>query len=121
VQKIWRGNPESKMKKVLFICSKHELRSPTAETIFKNSEDMDVRSAGLDVNAHARVSDDDIAWADYIFVMEKQHEYKLRNRFSGKIKNKKIFNLNIEDKYQYMDAELIKILKRKVHRFFDVQ
>jgi predicted protein tyrosine phosphatase len=112
---------ESQMKKILFICSKHELRSPTAENIFKNSENMDVRSAGLDVNANVRVSDEDIEWADYIFVMEKQHEYKLKNRFSGKINNKKIYILNIEDKYQYMDAELIKILKRKVPRFFEVQ
>ena len=109
------------MKKVLFICSKHELRSPTAENIFKNSGNMEVRSAGLDVNANVRVSDEDIEWADYIFVMEKQHEYKLKNRFSGKLGGKKIYNLDIEDKYPFMDTELIRIIKRKVPGFLKTQ
>lgn len=108
------------MKKILFICSKHELRSPTAENIFKKSDNLEVRSAGLDVNANVRVSDEDIEWADCIFVMEKQHEYKLKNRFSGKLGNKKIYNLDIEDKYPFMDTELVKILRRKVPRFLEI-
>ena len=93
------------------------MRSPTAEKVFKNSENLEVRSAGLDVNANVRVNDEDVEWADYIFVMEKQHEYKLKNRFSGKLGGKKIYNLDIEDKYPFMDTELISILKRKVSRF----
>jgi len=109
------------MEKVLFLCSKNEQRSPTAENIFKKYKNLDVRSAGLDPDANARVCEDDIEWADYIFVMEKQHEYKLKNRFGEKVKSKKIYVLNIEDKYTFMDAELVKILKRKVPRFFEVK
>lgn len=108
------------MKKILFICSKHQLRSPTAENIFKKREDLDVRSAGMDINADRRVSDEDVEWAEYIFVMEKQHVFQLKNRFGGKLINKKIFNLEIEDRYRFMDSELVRILKRKVPRLLGI-
>ncbi|WP_229814764.1 arsenate reductase/protein-tyrosine-phosphatase family protein [Shewanella hanedai] len=35
------------MKKVLFLCSKNRLRSPTAEAIFSHVEGWEVYSAGI--------------------------------------------------------------------------
>ena len=65
---------------VLFICSKNKWRSRTAETIFKDSQDHDVRSAGTENDARIKVTEKLIIWSDLIFVMEKHHKEKLRER-----------------------------------------
>jgi predicted protein tyrosine phosphatase len=39
------------MKRVLFICSQNELRSPTAERVFSGRRDLEVASAGLNHDA----------------------------------------------------------------------
>jgi predicted protein tyrosine phosphatase len=44
------------MTKVLFLCSKNKLRSPTAETIFSNVEGWEVYSAGISNDAEVHVS-----------------------------------------------------------------
>ena len=55
-----------------------------------------------------------ILWADMIFVMEKRHKEILEENFGNIIRNKKIITLDIEDRYEYMDEELIDILKTSV-------
>jgi len=69
------------MKKLLFICSRNKLRSPTAEAVFSEYAELEVESAGLDRNAEVRVSTEAIEWADIIFVMEKSHKSKLSKKF----------------------------------------
>jgi predicted protein tyrosine phosphatase len=39
------------VKKLLFICGKNRLRSPTAEAIFSEDEGLEVESAGIDREA----------------------------------------------------------------------
>ena len=102
------------MPKVLFLCSKNKLRSPTAETVFSDMEGWEVYSAGISNDAEVRVSLEDIQWADYIFVMEKSHKKKLSNKFGGAINKQTVISLDIPDNYEYMDVELIKILNNKV-------
>jgi predicted protein tyrosine phosphatase len=41
--------------KLLFICSKNKLRSPTAEVVFSQYEGLEVESAGLDRDAEVRL------------------------------------------------------------------
>ena len=55
-----------------------------------------------------------IQWANLIFVMEKRHKEILEENFGNIIRNKKIITLDIEDRYEYMDEELIDILKTSV-------
>lgn len=105
------------MKKVLFLCSKNKLRSPTAEAIFSNIDGWEVYSAGISNDAAVHVSIEDIEWADYIFVMENEHKKKLTNKFGSALKSQKVISLNIPDNYEYMDTKLIKILKDKVPKF----
>lgn len=102
------------MKKVLFLCSKNKLRSPTAEAIFSDVEGWEVYSAGISNDAEVHVSTEDLEWADYIFVMEKTHKKKLKNKFAQSIKDQKVISLDIPDNYQYMDEKLIEILRSKV-------
>jgi predicted protein tyrosine phosphatase len=102
------------MKKVLFLCSKNKLRSPTAEAIFSNVEGWEVYSAGISNDAEIHVSVEDIEWADIIFVMENAHKKKLSNKFGRVIKKQKVISLDIPDDYEYMDEKLIEILQSKV-------
>jgi len=102
------------MKKVLFLCSKNKLRSPTAEAIFSEIEGWQVCSAGISNDAEIHVSLEDVEWADYIFVMENVHKKKLSNKFGKALNKQVIISLGIPDNYEYMDPELIKILKEKV-------
>lgn len=51
-----------------------------------------------------------ILWADLIFVMEKRHKEILEENFENEIRHKKIIILDIEDRYEYMDGELIEVL-----------
>ncbi|HNP76718.1 MAG: protein tyrosine phosphatase [Cyclobacteriaceae bacterium] len=99
---------------LLFICSRNQWRSRTAETIFKNHPLHQVRSAGTENEARIRVNEKMIAWADIIFVMEKHHRQRLLEKFPQTVSGKKVIILEIEDSYTYMNAELIETLKLSV-------
>ena len=98
----------------LFICSRNQWRSPTAETVFRRYPNVQARSAGTSPNARHTVSIDDIAWADKIFVMEQKHKSRLLAQFSRALQYKEMIVLDIPDDYRYMDEELIELLKESV-------
>jgi len=97
----------------LFLCSMNRLRSPTAETIFSELPHIEVDSAGINRRAEVRLSAEQIEAADIIFCMEKMHKRKLSENYAKYLKGKRIVVLDIPDNFPYMDAALIKILKRK--------
>ena len=99
---------------VLFICSRNQWRSPTAEAVWRNHPELRVRSAGTSPNARRHVSVDDIRWSQSIFVMEDKHKSRLLAEFGRIIANKPIHVLEIPDEYQYMDPELVDQVKASV-------
>lgn len=102
------------MVHILFLCSQNKLRSPTAEHIFADCAGIETLSAGLNKGAITPLSPDLLAWADVIFVMEKTHRRKLSERFKSDLHNKKIICLNIPDHYDYMEDNLVNLLRQKV-------
>ncbi|NTE05046.1 protein tyrosine phosphatase [Agrobacterium tumefaciens] len=102
---------------ILFVCSRNKWRSLTAETIFKNHPDHQVRSAGTEPSARIKINAKMITWADLIFVMEKRHRQRISERFPAEIDGKEIITLGIPDDYQYMDEDLIEELKTKVSEY----
>jgi predicted protein tyrosine phosphatase len=102
----------------LFICSRNKWRSKTAEDIFKNVEGLNVRSAGTSSSARIKVNGKLVEWADLIFVMEKHHKQWLNQKYPASLNGKRIIVLDIPDKYQYMDAELVNMLKTAVEPYF---
>jgi len=102
------------MKNVLFICSRNQWRSPTAEKVWRKHPDISVRSAGTSPNARKTVSPADIRWADVIVVMEQKHKNRLVAEFTRLLDHKPIHVLEIPDEYKYMDQELVEILKESV-------
>ena len=57
-----------------------------------------------------------LQWADLVFVMERAHRNKLSSRFKAHAGGKRIVCLEIPDDYDYMDPELVRLLKAKVPR-----
>ncbi|MET0570107.1 MAG: protein tyrosine phosphatase [Pedobacter agri] len=99
--------------KILFVCSRNKWRSATAETIYKNHSEHQVRSAGTEPSARIKLNAKHVIWADLIFVMEKKHKRRIKEKFSEEIVDKKIVIMDIPDEYQYMDKELIEELNLK--------
>lgn len=99
---------------ILFICSRNKLRSPTAELIFLDDPDCEVASAGFNKDSETPLTPELVLWADIIFVMENAHRSKLSKNFGRFLKDQRVINLGIPDKYRFMDPDLIAILKQKV-------
>lgn len=99
---------------ILFVCSRNQWRSPTAETIYKNHSDLNVKSAGTEPGARNRLTAKIINWADLIFVMEKRHKQRMIESFPSETQHKQIIILHIPDEYKYMDEELIEDIQTKV-------
>ncbi|MGH1350310.1 MAG: low molecular weight protein tyrosine phosphatase family protein [Methyloligellaceae bacterium] len=99
---------------LLFICSRNQWRSPTAEQLWRKSPEHNARSAGTSPKAKRTVNAGDIVWADIIFVMENKHRSRLQANFPAPLKYKTIHVLDIPDEYQYMDPELIEILQERI-------
>ena len=108
------------MKNLLFVCSENRLRSPMAEAVFSQHERVDAIGAGTNSDAVTPVSGDLIEWADVILVMEKSHKNKITKKYRDLLKGKRLIVLDIPDNYGYMDEDLIKMLKSKVHRFVQI-
>ena len=104
--------------KILFVCSRNRRRSLTAETIFKGEPAWDVRSAGTEESARIKVTAGQLGWADVIVVMEKRHKERLRQKYPEELAAKPCVCLFIADDYEFMDPNLVELLRRKCGNIF---
>jgi predicted protein tyrosine phosphatase len=79
---------------------------------------MECASAGTNHDAEVPLTPELIEWAEVIFVMEKAHRSKVTRKFKPYLSNKRVICLDIPDEYDFMDPDLVHLLKVKVHRFF---
>lgn len=105
--------------KLLFICSRNQWRSPTAEALFKASQLYEARSAGTSPQARTRVSDGHIRWADRIFAMEKRHQQLLTERFGDLLAAKPITVLYVPDDFRFMDPDLVELLRSRLSHLLE--
>ncbi|MCB9045132.1 MAG: protein tyrosine phosphatase [Chitinophagales bacterium] len=99
---------------LLFVCSRNQWRSPTAEAIYRNIEGLSVSSAGTEPSARVRLTAKMIDSADIIFVMEQEHKVRIRQNFPQNMQDKIIIVLDIPDEYGYMDDELVAMLRDSI-------
>ncbi|WP_064198374.1 MULTISPECIES: low molecular weight protein tyrosine phosphatase family protein [Emticicia] len=99
---------------LLFVCSRNQWRSPTAEEIYKNNQEHQAKSAGTEPSARIKITEKLINWADIIFVMEKKHKDRINQRFATVVDEKELIVLDIPDEYQFMDEELVDLIKLSV-------
>ena len=100
--------------RVLFICGKNRLRSPTAEHVFADWPGVETASAGTGHDADCPVSAELIAWADTVLVMETTHRTKIAAKFRPQLRGKRLAVLGIPDEFEYMAPELVRLLQQKV-------
>jgi len=100
-------------KRLLFLCSRNRLRSPTAEKVFASHPGIETDSAGLSPDAELRVSAEQVEWADVILVMERVHQQRLKKGFGKLLAGKKVAVLDIPDDYGFMEPTLVEQLKSR--------
>jgi predicted protein tyrosine phosphatase len=100
--------------KLLFLCSRNQWRSPTAEAVYQNDPRVEVRSAGVSASARRRVSESLLRWADLVLVMESAHKRKLREDFPEVFQDLRIEVLDIPDDYEFMGPALIELIQASV-------
>jgi predicted protein tyrosine phosphatase len=104
------------MRHYLFVCSQNKLRSPTAEHIFADVAGIATASAGTNNGADNPLTDELVDWADFIFVMERQHRNKVQKRHKSALKDKRLVVLDIPDEYEFMEPALVRLLRAKMLR-----
>jgi predicted protein tyrosine phosphatase len=100
--------------RLLFLCSRNQWRSPTAEALFKHHPLYSARSAGTEKSARIKVTACHLGWADIIFCMERKHADRVREKFSAELGDKPLITLRIPDDFQRDDPELISLLREKL-------
>ena len=100
--------------RLLFICSQNKWRSLTAERLFDEHPHYEARSAGTEPGARVRVAAGHLGWAEIIFVMERRHADRLREKFAEELRGKTLVTLRIPDQYPFGDARLIALLREKL-------
>ena len=99
---------------ILVVCGRNKKRSRTAEYIFKNNNRFNIRSAGLSPKSDRKISENDLNWADLVFVMETGQRAKIRGIYKH-LQLPTIEILNIADDYEFMNEELIEMLTDKIN------
>ena len=102
--------------RLLFVCARNRLRSPTAEAVFGAVPGVEAESAGVAPDADNPVTPELLAWADVLLVMEPVHRAKLTKAFPAALRGKRVVCLDIPDEFLHMDPEMIRLLWERVPR-----
>ena len=106
--------PAKSPERLLFICSQNQWRSPTAEQLFDGHAHYQARSAGTETGARVRATAGLLGWAEIIFVMERRHADRLREKFAEALRGKSVVVLRIPDQYRLGDPRLRALLREKL-------
>lgn len=101
---------------ILFVCGRNLKRSPTAAKIFQSDPRFSVRAAGTSDSSPRRIREGDLAWADLILVMERKYAGRIQAAFPDAEKIPPIESLEISDDYEFMDPELVELLRDGVNQ-----
>ena len=105
--------------KLLFVCSRNQWRSTTAEALFRNHPTCEARSAGTEQGARIKLTAGHVGWADLIFCMEKIHAARVQEKFSAELGDKPLIVLRIPDDYAFMDPVLIDLLQTELESYLE--
>ena len=117
-ESIYTYHMVARQLKILFVCTVNRMRSATAQKIFGSDPRFKVDSAGTDRTADTVLEQEQLEWADIVIVMEKYHDNFIRDKFPEWYNINKIICLHIRDNYDFMQPELVTILKNKMEDVF---
>jgi protein-tyrosine phosphatase len=98
---------------ILVICGQNKRRSRTAEFLYKNDDRFNIRSAGLSPRSDRQLKAKDLDWADLVLVMEDSHSSRIKKDYRN-LDLPPIEVLHIDDEYDYLQPELIDLLKDRI-------
>lgn len=113
MRELWSMSKVSK-KRVLFVCTINLMRSATAHKIFLNDLRLEVKSAGTHRSAETVLSRELLDWSESLVVMEERHLNFIKKMYPEIAKNKRIVCLDVPDNYDYLDPELIALLRERI-------
>ncbi len=100
--------------RVLFVCSRNRLRSPTAEAVVAGWPSVRAISAGTAPDADAPVSADLVEWADIIVAFEAAHRRRVTQRFGALLRDTRVVVLGVPDDFAFKDPALVQILRQRL-------
>ncbi len=96
--------------KLLFICEGNAQRSPTFELWFKqNRPQHEVKSTGTSYGYPERLTEELLAWADKIYLMDLEQEQFFKRRFPYYIEKTEI--VGCSDQYSRESKELYRLIE----------
>lgn len=107
----------SEPRRLLFVCSANKLRRPTAEALCQGVEGIEAISAGTNNDAEQPLTGDLVEWADVVIVMERHHRNRVSKKFREQLRGKQLVVLGIPDEFEYMQPELVNLLKARLRRW----
>jgi predicted protein tyrosine phosphatase len=99
--------------RVLFVCRLNRRRSATAERVFDKDASLEVHSAGTAEDALVRVNRRMLDWAEVVFTMDDDQLRDLSRMFPDHPALGRIVCLDIEDRYEFLDPELVSLLRQR--------
>jgi predicted protein tyrosine phosphatase len=107
-------------KRVLFVCHQNQVRSRTAEEVYRGRSDLEVRSAGIAEYAAVPLTGELLDWADWVFVFSKRQQRIVEARYGDRSDRKKLVCLGLPDRFEYKSPELVSRLTGKLGRYLGV-
>jgi len=99
--------------RILFVCHYNRKRSATAERIFGKDPSLEVRSAGTSEDALVKINQRMLDWADIVFTMDDAQLEDLSRMFPGHPVLDRVVCLDILDRYDFLDPELVALLRER--------
>ena len=107
----------SKKVRVLFVCRQNKVRSLTAEHLYRERPDLEVRSAGTATFAKNQLTDELLGWAQVIFVFDETQTEALETRFGQVVRQKQVICLDLPDIFEYKSQSLVIKLTAKLEPY----
>ena len=103
---------ESK-KRVLFVCTQNKVRSLTAEHLYRERPDLEVKSCGTATFAKNQLTKELMNWAEVVFVFDDSQVEVIEKQFSEEAQGKPVICLGLPDIFTYKsDALVVKLVAK---------
>lgn len=101
-------------KRVLFVCTQNKVRSLTAEHLYRNRPDLEVKSCGTATFARVEIRPELVKWADAIFTFDETQTGFINSEFPDEAKGKPLVCLGLADVFTYKSDALVVKLTAKL-------